>query len=426
MTVQDQTQNNQGPAETASPLHSLITENEVTLDDITLGPNLTLLPIRERLMHLEMELSRAIDDKEFSFPPTVKMMESLSSSCEELAAARVAAEKKIDAMMASSADDGQVIAGAIGPVSPNMAHMHNEFIPDLSRYRTITPGTYSSANVPQSIRIALQDRSAYIPLVALTVTALHMFTTGQTLKTERVSRGDKKYTVPVLDTYVKMEEGMSKSDWLEGWRIFLELIKPSWPSDEFVLKRWHAELVQHYLFSTCFEVILQIDIEGRRMFYLDPERPINLTLESFSSRLSSIHVMHLVNVGSAAPLGQGSVSNGPDRRQGKLNGQHRGGQGPYTRPFPAGSRNAPSQGGCCAKCGGVGHVYQQCSAKITVGGHPVKTFYSNGALWVTGNPPSELCRLFNTTSCANRDPNHVRLHTCSLCLRPGHSAQACH
>ena len=131
----------------------------------------------------------------------------------------------------------------------------------------------SSSEAPCHFDDAIKCK-LYIPLNMFTF--LHLKTIAMTAKQARWVNPDSSNKIFVPDTasFINLEGTLSKSEWEEGYRNFIPVVKNACGSDMADMFTWWHSLCQtHHLYSNDddFIIILRFDISIRKQFFLKTE-----------------------------------------------------------------------------------------------------------------------------------------------------------
>ena len=365
----------------------------ILLAQIQIGPKLTLLTQTEQLMILHMCADRAFKHGELSPTPTADELHSLAEECEGLAEARVAAAAKISS-----------IGNPYQATNPDVAPARGRTSKVNSRWAVSGPlqrlelAISSSSEAPRHFHDAIKCK-LYIPLNMFTFS--HLETIAMTAKQTRwvdPDSGDKIF-VPDTASFINLEGTLSKSEWEEGYRNFIPVVRNACgPDMADMFTRWHSLCQTHHLYrnDNDFIIILRFDISIRKQFFLKTE-PFELGeylfagtngIQRFAYEVQNERNATALAAATASPA-IAPYSGGPDRQH-----KPRGGY-PRNPSFPPSSRGFAASLGCCARCGRKSHRARDCSEDKLSKGGAISCDYKDGR-FITRDTNKELCFRYNT------------------------------
>jgi len=311
--------------------------------------------------------------------------------------------------------------------------------PALDRFVTTTGFSTSQVHdeSAQELR-ALWNCARHIPLQAFTTSNAGKLARHTFHKTMTVTVDAGKKTVLDVSAFGN-EEQISLADFFDGWRGYLEFVKPRcdtivWNS----LSRYFRLLTENPLFENSFAAILKFDIEQRSRWIIKggqlkesvmTELPGFIALESAERIQSLQHELETIkkqgvryapySVPSTASGGQPfrSAHNDGQQTQG---GESRNGSRQASGGRDASSNRATRKPTVCLRCGDEGHHANACVSGTTRLGTLVTSAWNESARALFDRNNVKLCLMFNLSRCSNPDPSHGA-HTCSLCGL-GHAA----
>lgn len=259
------------------------------------------------------------------------------------------------------------------------------------------------ASIPSKVEDAFRS-FRYVPYTALSHNARL-----------RAARGEDEFTINAqggltakgLDR--RNETSINTFDWIAASHVAEKRILFHHGGARADALAKHHAVVLELARSHTWDIAMDYDVQQRELVSLQPTHDIS-TLDLIALTLIATRPRG----NTAQPASASKPNSSPLKRSSPYSDNQSG-------------HSAKRARSCCFRCGGTGHLPQDCTAESTTAGRPPATIAPNAKSKHVLLAPNgkQYCFNFAQKSSCPFGSNCINFHGCSLCNNPAHGASAC-